>query len=220
MTERTMPDKETRKKQAAARRRAQILKAAMDIFARKGFTAATMPEIAAKAGVAAGTIYLYFPNKRELFIVVIKNLIITTPLLNLVDRIPGENITVIFRQIMQERFDLIQSEEISRMPSFVGEVLRDPELKALWVERFFKPLFTQFESIFRATQAPGEENRIDPAVAVRAVAGLILGFILIKLLEGKNSPLNEKTREKVASDMVEFVLHGLLGTGEKKEIEK
>jgi AcrR family transcriptional regulator len=203
-------DRKTRKKRITAERRLQILKAAMEVFTRKGFEAATVPEIARLAGVAAGTIYLYYPSKRELFIAVIKNLIITAPLLDLIYRIPGENINVLFQQIMRDRFDLIQSEEMAWMPSLLGEVLRDPELKALWRERFFKPLFAQMEGIYRALQPAGQPG-IPPALAVRAIGGLIMGFLMIKMLEGETSPLDNLPREKVAADMVRFMLYGLLG---------
>ena len=60
-----MPDRETRKKQILAKRQEQILKAAMEVFSRKGYAAATIPEIARLAGIAAGTIYLYYPSKRD-----------------------------------------------------------------------------------------------------------------------------------------------------------
>jgi AcrR family transcriptional regulator len=214
-----MADRETRKKRVTLERRAQILKAAMDVFTRKGFTAATLPDIAGKAGVAVGTIYLYYPSKRELFIAVIKNLIITAPLLDLVYRIPRENIAVVFAQIMQNRFDLIQNEEMSRMPALMGEVARDPELKKVWAELFFKPLFSQFEGIYRAMQSADKPGRIAPAVAVRAAGGLIMGFLMFNLLEGESSPLNDLPREKVAADMVEFMLHGLIGS-ENKELKQ
>jgi AcrR family transcriptional regulator len=207
-----MADRITRKKQITVQRRTQILKAAMDVFTRKGFAAATIPEIAGKAGIAVGTVYLYYASKRELFIAVIKDLIITAPLLDLIYRIPRENIAVVFGQIMQNRFDLIQSEEMSRMPSLMGEVARDPELRALWVERFFKPLFSQFEAIYRAMTPPGTPGRIEPAVAVRAVGGLIMGFLVFRLLEGESGPLSEIPREKVAADMANFMLHGLMGS--------
>ncbi len=44
----------------------RILQAAISIFAEKGYNKATMLEIAARAGVAEGTIYEYFKNKRDL----------------------------------------------------------------------------------------------------------------------------------------------------------
>jgi len=52
----------------AAERRRHILEAAARAFARKGFAQTTMKEIAAEAGIAPGTIYLYFKNKEDLLI--------------------------------------------------------------------------------------------------------------------------------------------------------
>src|SRR5262245_25560993 len=49
-------------------KRLRILDAAVRIFARKGFFGAKVSEIASEAGVADGTIYLYFKNKDDLLI--------------------------------------------------------------------------------------------------------------------------------------------------------
>jgi TetR/AcrR family fatty acid metabolism transcriptional regulator len=49
-------------------KRARILAAAVKVFARKGYFAARVAEIAKKAGVADGTIYLYFRNKEDLLV--------------------------------------------------------------------------------------------------------------------------------------------------------
>ena len=46
----------------------EILEAARKVFARKGFENATMDEIAEAAGVAKGTVYLYFPSKRDVYL--------------------------------------------------------------------------------------------------------------------------------------------------------
>jgi AcrR family transcriptional regulator len=44
-----------------------ILDAALDVFAESGFAQARLEDVAARAGVAKGTIYLYFPSKQALF---------------------------------------------------------------------------------------------------------------------------------------------------------
>lgn len=46
---------------------AEILQAARQVFAEKGFTAATVDDVAEAAGLAKGTLYLYFPSKREIY---------------------------------------------------------------------------------------------------------------------------------------------------------
>jgi AcrR family transcriptional regulator len=48
-------------------RRAQILSCARDVFARHGYHAATVDDIVSAAGVARGTFYLYFEDKRAVF---------------------------------------------------------------------------------------------------------------------------------------------------------
>src|SRR5207302_4299670 len=49
-------------------RRAQLLDAAKRVFARRGYPAANIADICEEAGVARGTIYQYFRNKRDVLI--------------------------------------------------------------------------------------------------------------------------------------------------------
>jgi len=205
-----MADKESRKRKITAKRRGQILKAAREIFTQKGYAAATIPEIAKAAGVATGTIYLYYPSKRELFVAVIKNLIITTPLLNLINKIPKGDTAIVVKHILKDRFDLIKNPVFSRMPSLMGEVLRDPELKDLWLKEFLQPFLGRIETGYRMMSAAGKFRRLEPAVAVRAVGGMILGFLILRVMEGDASPLNRVEQEKIADDIVNLLLHGLL----------
>jgi AcrR family transcriptional regulator len=60
------PRQSGRARNAAARRDA-ILEAALDEFYARGFAAARLDDVAARAGVAKGTIYLYFADKEALF---------------------------------------------------------------------------------------------------------------------------------------------------------
>ena len=55
-----------RKQREKARRRQEIIAAAREVFSVKGFNSATMEEIASKAELSPGTLYLYFKNKEEL----------------------------------------------------------------------------------------------------------------------------------------------------------
>jgi AcrR family transcriptional regulator len=50
-----------------AERRQQILTVARDVFAKRGYHAAKIDDIVAAAGVARGTFYLYFEDKRAIF---------------------------------------------------------------------------------------------------------------------------------------------------------
>ncbi len=56
--------KRERRKEA---RPGELLEAALDLFVEKGFAATRAEEVAARAGVSKGTLFLYFPSKEELF---------------------------------------------------------------------------------------------------------------------------------------------------------
>jgi AcrR family transcriptional regulator len=209
-----MLDRETRKKQITTRRREQILKAAMEVFSRKGYAAATIPEIAKLAGVAAGTIYLYYPSKRELFIAVIQNFIITVPLLNIIENMPKSDFPAILKRIMQNRLNFTEGDNMSYITSLMGEIQRDPELKALFSENLIQPFLSRMESYYRSLMTTGEIRKVKPAIVVRAIGGMILGFIMLKSMEGDASPLRKLSQDKVTDELVNVVLHGLLNTKE------
>jgi AcrR family transcriptional regulator len=58
----------TKQEVVSAFRCAGILESARKVFAQKGFADATMDEIAAAAGLAKGTLYLYFESKRDVYL--------------------------------------------------------------------------------------------------------------------------------------------------------
>jgi AcrR family transcriptional regulator len=68
-----------RRKEAKAPREGQILAAAFEEFAANGYAAARLDNMAKRADVAKGTIYLYFPSKSRLFQAVIRGLIRPIP---------------------------------------------------------------------------------------------------------------------------------------------
>src|SRR6187402_2177823 len=61
--------KRERRKEA---RPGELLDAALDLFVEKGFAATRAEEVAVRAGVSKGTLFLYFPSKEELFKAVVR----------------------------------------------------------------------------------------------------------------------------------------------------
>lgn len=58
-------------------RPAELLAAALDLFVEKGYAGTRLEDVAARAGVSKGTLYLYFQNKEELFKAVVRENIVT-----------------------------------------------------------------------------------------------------------------------------------------------
>ena len=63
------PHKRERRKEA---RPGELLEAALDLFVEKGYAATRAEEVAVRAGVSKGTLFLYFPSKDELFKAVVR----------------------------------------------------------------------------------------------------------------------------------------------------
>ena len=67
------PRRERRKES----RPAELIAAALDVFVERGYAATRLDDVAARAGVSKGTLYLYFTNKEELFKAVVRVNIVT-----------------------------------------------------------------------------------------------------------------------------------------------
>jgi AcrR family transcriptional regulator len=102
--------------------RQSILDAALKVFADKGYGAATIKDIAAEAGVAAGTIYNYAGGKRDLFIQAMRRLILSQPVMSFINgESPGS-----IEQAVADRLDFVLSCSQTPLVSVISEVLREP----------------------------------------------------------------------------------------------
>ena len=68
----TSPTPSAKRERRKEARPGELLDAALDLFVEKGFAATRVEEVAARAGVSKGTLFLYFPSKDELFKAVVR----------------------------------------------------------------------------------------------------------------------------------------------------
>jgi TetR/AcrR family transcriptional regulator len=71
----TIVPRRERRKQA---RPGELIEAALDVFAERGFSGARLEDIAQRAGVTKGTVYLYFASKEELFEAAVRQTLVST----------------------------------------------------------------------------------------------------------------------------------------------
>lgn len=69
----TLPIQGAKRERRKEARPGELLDAALDLFVEKGFAATRVEEVAARAGVSKGTLFLYFPSKDELFKAVVRH---------------------------------------------------------------------------------------------------------------------------------------------------
>ena len=119
----TKPMNEPRYQRRKEDRPREITEAAFEVFAEKGYARARVDEVASRAGVSKGLMYLYFKTKEELFKAVVKSVVIrrvdslllaveTTelssqsfvrgPLSEFMKRVPGSPVAVVIRLLIAE----------------------------------------------------------------------------------------------------------------------
>jgi AcrR family transcriptional regulator len=203
------PTREERKEAITKQRKQQILDAALATFSKKGFAEATTAEIARTAGIAEGTIYKYFPSKRELMVAVIKTFALTEPLLSLFDHAGETDFRAFFTAVLENRMNLIEGSKKGEPLLLMGELLRDPELKEIFNRQVIRPIITTMEKLYGSGVTAGYFRPLDTTIITQAMGGLVIGLLILNLLEGESSPLKGIPRQKLATEIVELVLKGI-----------
>jgi AcrR family transcriptional regulator len=189
-------------------RQRQIIDAAFDVFSRKGFAEATTHEIAREAGVAVGTIYKYFQNKRDLMVAVVTDIAITEPLMQILDKREDTDDSTFIRSIISNRLNF-GMDNADKMIPFLSEILRDDELSRRFADAVFTTNIGLGQKYFETKSDSGAFRSINAQVAIRCIIGMIIGFIVIYRLEGGKSPVKDVSRDELAEDMAELILSGL-----------
>ena len=174
----------TRRKEERA---PEILEAALASFAEKGFAGTRMDDIAARAGITKGTIYLYFESKEAVFKALARQSI-------------GERIAAVTEQLKsadtpaadQLRFVIgalghfaSTSDRVVLARVLLAEAGNFPELAEFWRKEIIDRGLGLFESIIRRGVARGEFRKVVPGHAARLCVAPLLVMILWRTLFGK-----------------------------------
>jgi AcrR family transcriptional regulator len=167
----------TRRKQD---RPAEILEAALKVFAQKGFAAARMDDIAKEAGVTKGTIYLYFENKEAVFKSLVRESVGTTiATVTAAAQTPEGSARLLLRMVLTRVAQLLVEDERVVLPKIViGESSNFPWLAEFYRFEIIEKGLQLIMSLIERGIAQGEFRPLPPQhVARLCVAPVLLGAI-------------------------------------------
>jgi AcrR family transcriptional regulator len=152
---RRRPATDNRLRKAAARREA-ILAAALDEFSARGFAEARLDDVARKAGVAKGTIYLHFADKEALFQELVRTMI--SPLVAaLVDfRAADRPIRAALEQIAELFVGSVGTRRREVAQLVLSEGQRFPELAEFYYREVVERAMTAMRTMLERAIARGE----------------------------------------------------------------
>ena len=183
MTDQSVTNQKPRRPDA---RPAEILAAALELFAEKGFSATRMEDVAKRAGLSKAGVYLYFEDKMAL-------------LKALVAEMAGANISVA-RGIVEQHEGPV-APLLASIISFLARQLRDtrfpellkvvlsesrahPDIGRLYLDSVIAQGLPLFEGLIRRGIASGEFRAVDAAHAVKTlIAPMLLAAIWKSVLE-------------------------------------
>lgn len=188
-----------RSRPAPEARRRVILDAARRGLIEKGYHELQLDELAARAGVAKGTLYLYFKSKEDLVAAVLEDLLDSiearlppagkTPPLEALTAVARENLAFV-----DEQRDFLA--QVSQ-PSMCGR-------SSSRVRERFGRYVGRLASYFEAGVKTGALRRMDARLGAMLMMALSRSFLMRKLNTGSEEPLTERTPE-----LVDLLLHGV-----------
>lgn len=141
----------------AVRHRSAIIKAALDEFTENGFVAARIEDIARRAGVGKGTIYLQFKDKEALFEAIVRQEI--TPMVGAAASSlePDETVRAFLERVVLPLFhDLHRSQRGAVIRLLIAEAARFPKLAELYFRMVVDPGLAVFGNLARRAVKTGE----------------------------------------------------------------
>ena len=145
------------REQRSAARREAILSAALDEFSSQGFEAARLEDVAKRAGVAKGTIYLYFRDKETLFQELLRTML--TPLIGTIEALGAGDVPLgalteqIVDLFVREVYETRRKDVIRLM---IAEGRRFPKLAEFYYREVLSRIIAAVRGLLRRAAARGE----------------------------------------------------------------
>lgn len=167
-------------------RPAEIVAAAQAEFALKGFAAARLEDIAARAGISKGALYLYFETKTDLFAAVVRDAV--APNIEVM-RQAAEGFPGPFEDLVTTLFDrlgavIAQAGLGSVAKMVIGESRNFPDLAKVWHDTVAARAVETFTAVIAAAQARGEVRPGDPRLfAMGMISPVLMGALWREVFE-------------------------------------
>jgi TetR/AcrR family transcriptional regulator len=198
-----------RRKQA---RPQELLDAALDLFVERGFAATRTEDVAARAGVSKGTLYLYYPSKEELLKEVIRHNVINqiTEGAVIIRQFAGstpELLTLVLRMWWDRIGETRASDIIKLMTS---EVRNFPEVAQFYVDEVITPSNQMLATVIQRGVDRGEFRDVNVPEVVHALVGPLIFLVLNKHSLGACSVNFALSPRTVIDALLDMVIHGLV----------
>lgn len=209
-----MPDDSPKFRRRKTDRPGEIIAAALEVFAQKGFAAARLDDIAARAGVSKGALYLYFETKEALFLAVARSAV--APNLQAIQA-AGEAFEGPFAElipmVLGRVAGAVGSGRLAAVVRMViGESRAFPALARIWHDDVAAPALGAITALIENAQARGEVRPGSPRLFAFSLIGpLLIGALFDEVFA--EAAADRVDLPALAAQHARTVLSGLLSDG-------
>jgi len=197
----------TRRKEA---RPEEITAAALELFVERGFAATRLEDVATRAGVSKGTLYLYFANKEDLFKAVVREGLVSpiAEMKGFVAQYPGSSFELL-RMLILGWWEKVGATRMSGIPKLLlGESGNFPELVRFYLAEVVEPGHEVMKAIVRRGIERGEFRNVNPEDAALLIAAPLLQMMLWRSALEPQSARKMDTARHLEAHM-DMLRHGL-----------
>jgi len=163
----------TRRKEA---RPEEITAAALELFVERGYANTRLEDVAARAGVSKGTVYLYFANKEDLFKAVVREVLVArlAEFRGQIEHYQGGTMDLL-RLMMRTWWQHVGSTPISGIPKLIlSEARNFPEITRFYIDEVVRPGQETLAALIERGIARGEFRPVDPQLTVNLLTAPML----------------------------------------------
>ena len=198
--------KSRRRKEA---RPSELIAAALELFVERGFAATKLDDVAAKAGVSKGTLYLYFESKDALFKAVIEQGIF--PILaegaTLLQQFEGNN-AALLKEFMQRWWQLMGNTPVGGIPKImISEAGNFPEVANYYYDNVIVRGRDLLRQVLERGVTAGEFRDMDVETTIDVIMAPVLMLIVWRY---SVAPCGTKDPEKYMKSYLDLILNGLM----------
>ena len=193
-------------------RPAQILDAAFHEFGERGLAGARLDDIAKRAGVAKGTIYLYFPNKEALFREMVRATTIAAleTAEQLLDQGDDESAESQLRRLSTGWWGFLRSDRFQVVQRLVlAELQHFPDLMQFYADEVVARGKRLTGGVIARGTARGEFRELPPETAARMLSALTMMHSIWCSRRQFFPTLANMSDEAICNEVLDFYLHAL-----------
>ncbi len=187
-------------------RRNQILDAATKVFAEKGFHATTIKDVAKEAGIADGTIYIYFENKMALMLGILDRMNESERREADFSQFDEGDFHGFMKAYIRHRLTVLKTDNFELFRIVVSEILVNKELRDLYYQKIIDPTSIIAERYFQRWVEQGILKPTNVSLTMRAIAGMVVGLILQYIIGDETL---EAAWDELPDVLTDMILDGL-----------